>query len=69
MNEAQKIDYAYHADRLLLFIARRGKLPPDSDQIPALDTELLSIEDLVSSYFGSLDRAEPPQHFEYSRHR
>jgi len=50
MNEAQEIDYAYHSDRLLLLIARRGKLPPDSDQIPALDAELISVEDLVRSY-------------------
>jgi hypothetical protein len=42
MNEAQEIDYAYHADRLLLLIARRDKL--------ALDAELISIEDLVRSY-------------------
>jgi hypothetical protein len=50
MNEAQKIDYAYHADRLLLLIARRGKLPAGSDQIPALDAELIFIEDLVRAY-------------------
>jgi hypothetical protein len=50
MNKAQEIDYAYHADRLLLLIARRGKLPADSDQIPALDMEIMSIEDLVRAY-------------------
>jgi hypothetical protein len=50
MNEVQENDYAYHADRLLLLIARRGKLPADSDQIPALDIEMISIEDLVRSY-------------------
>jgi hypothetical protein len=50
MNEAQQIDYAYHADRLLLLIARRDKLPAGSDQISALDAELISIEDLVRSY-------------------
>jgi hypothetical protein len=50
MTEAQETDYAYHADRLLLLIARRGKLPPDSDQLRALDAELISIEDLVRSY-------------------
>jgi hypothetical protein len=58
MNEAQEIDYAYHADRLLLLIARRGKLPSGSDQIPALDAELISIEDLVRSY--RLVRAHEP---------
>jgi hypothetical protein len=42
MTKAQEIDYAYHADRLLLLIARRDKL--------ALDAELISIEDLVRSY-------------------
>jgi hypothetical protein len=50
MNAIQEADYAYHADRLALLIARRGKLPSDSDQIPALDVELISIEDLVRSY-------------------
>jgi len=49
MNEAQQIDYAYHADRLLLLIARRDKLPAGSDQISALDAEMISIEDLVRS--------------------
>jgi hypothetical protein len=50
MNEAQEIDYAYHADRLLLLVARRAKLPAGSDEIHALDAELISIEDLVRSY-------------------
>jgi hypothetical protein len=50
MKKAQEIDYAYHADRLLLLIARRDKLPADSDQIPALDIEMISIGDLVRSY-------------------
>jgi hypothetical protein len=49
MNEAQESYYAYHADRLLLLIARRGKLPAGSDQIPALDAERIFIEDLVAS--------------------
>jgi hypothetical protein len=50
MNEAQEVDHAYHADRLLLLIARRDKLPAGSDQISALDAELISVEDLVRSY-------------------
>jgi len=50
MNEAQETDYAYHADRLRLLIAQRDKLPPDSDLIPALNVEILAIEDLVRSY-------------------
>jgi hypothetical protein len=50
MNEAQEADYAYLADRLLLLIARRGKLPAGSYQIPTLDAELICIEELVSSY-------------------
>jgi hypothetical protein len=59
MNKGQKIDYAYHADRLLLLIARRDKLPPGSDLIPALDIEMISIEQLVRSY--RLLRAYEPQ--------
>jgi hypothetical protein len=50
MNEAQEIDYAYHADRLSLLIARRAKMLADSDLIPALDLEMISIENLVRSY-------------------
>jgi len=50
MNEAQEIDYAYYADRVLRLIARRGKLPPGSDLIPAMDIEMISIEQLVRSY-------------------
>jgi hypothetical protein len=50
MNESQEIDYAYHADRLLLLITRRDKLPAGSDSIPALDIEMISIEQLVRSY-------------------
>jgi hypothetical protein len=50
MNKAQEFDYAYHADRLLLLVARRAKLPSSSDQIPALDIEIMSIADLVRSY-------------------
>jgi hypothetical protein len=50
MNKGQKIDYAYHADRLLLLIARRDKLPPGSDLIRALDVEMASIEQLIRSY-------------------
>jgi hypothetical protein len=50
MNKVQEIDYAYHSDRLLLLIARRSKLPAGSDQVPALDAELISIENLVRSY-------------------
>jgi hypothetical protein len=50
MNKAQETDHAYHADRLLLLIARRDKLPADSDQIPALDINVMSIADPVRSY-------------------
>jgi len=59
MNDAQQIDYAYHADRLLLLIARRDKLPPGSDLIPALDVEMVSIEQPVRSY--RLLRAHEPR--------
>jgi len=37
MNHDQKIDYAYHVDRLGLLIAQRAKLPADSDLVPALN--------------------------------
>jgi hypothetical protein len=50
MNEAQKIDYAYYAERLPLLIARRQKLSPGSDLIPALDIEMISTAYLVWSY-------------------
>jgi hypothetical protein len=50
MNKAQEIDYAYHADRLLLLVARRDNLSADSDEIPALNVEISAIEDLVRSY-------------------
>jgi hypothetical protein len=50
MNEAKENDYAYHVDRLLRLIARRDELPPGSDLIPALDIEMISIEQLVRSY-------------------
>ena len=50
MNEAQEIDYAYHANRLLLLVAQRDELPEGSDQLPTLDAELISIEDLLRSY-------------------
>jgi hypothetical protein len=50
MNQAQESDYAYQANRLLLLVARRDELPEGSDQISALDAELISIEDLLRSY-------------------
>jgi hypothetical protein len=65
LNEAQEIDYAYHANRLLLLIARRGKLPAGSDQIPAVDAELIAIEALVKSY--QLVRAGSPKASEQNR--
>jgi hypothetical protein len=60
MNKAQAIDYAYHADRLLLLTIRKAKLPADSDQIPALDIEIMSIADLVRSY--RLVQEHEPRH-------
>jgi hypothetical protein len=50
MNQAQEIDYAYQANRLLLLVARRDELPEGSDQISTLDAELISIEGLLRSY-------------------
>ena len=49
MNQAQEIDYAYQANRLLLLVARRDELPEGSDQLPTLDAELISIEGLLRS--------------------
>jgi hypothetical protein len=67
MNEALEIDYAYQADRLLLLVARRGKLPANSDQLPALDVELISVEDLLRSY--RLIRATDTARGEHDRRR
>jgi hypothetical protein len=50
MNQAQEIDYAYQANRLLLLVARRDELPEGSDQVSTLDAELISIEGLLRSY-------------------
>jgi hypothetical protein len=50
MNSDQKIDYEYHADKLLRLVARRDKLPAGSDQIPALNVEISATDDLVRSY-------------------
>ena len=50
MYESQRIDHAYHEDRLLLLIARRAKLRADSDQMQKLDIEILAVTDLVRSY-------------------
>ena len=49
MNQAQEIDYAYQANRLLLLVARRDELPEGSNQLPNLDAELISIEGLLRS--------------------
>jgi hypothetical protein len=70
MKEAQEIDYAYHVDRLLLLIARRGKLQQGSDEIPALDAELISIKDLVRSYRLVRAHESPPktQNGQHSHH-
>ena len=32
MNDSQRIDHAYHEEKLVLLIAQRGKLHADSDQ-------------------------------------
>jgi hypothetical protein len=50
MNESQRIDHAYHEEKLLLLIARRGKLQADSDQMRRLDIEITAVRDLVRSY-------------------
>ena len=50
MNEDQQSDHAYHEGRLLLLIAQRAKMTADSDQIPALDTEIMEVWELVRSY-------------------
>ena len=48
--ESQRIDHAYHEDKLLLLTARRAKLRADSDQIQKLDIEISATTDLVRSY-------------------
>jgi hypothetical protein len=50
MNESQKVDYAYHEDRLTLLLAQRDALPKDSPQMAVLDSEITTINDLVRSY-------------------
>jgi hypothetical protein len=50
MNESQRIDHAYHEQKLLLLIARQDKLEADSDQIRRLDMEIAAVRDLVRSY-------------------
>lgn len=50
MNEDQQSDHAYHEGKLLLLIAQRAKMTANSDQIPALDTEIMEIWELVRSY-------------------
>jgi hypothetical protein len=50
VNEDQQSDHAYHEGRLLLLIAQRAKMAANSDQIPALDIEIMAIWELVRSY-------------------
>jgi hypothetical protein len=50
VNDDQQTDHAYQEGRLLLLIAQRAEMKADSDQIPALDTEIAAICDLVRSY-------------------
>jgi septum formation topological specificity factor MinE len=50
VNEDQQSDHAYHEGKLLLLIAQRAKMRADSDQIPALDTEIMEVWELVRSY-------------------
>jgi hypothetical protein len=50
VNEDQQSDHAYHEGKLLLLIAQRAKMTADSDQIPALDTEIMEVWELVRSY-------------------
>jgi hypothetical protein len=50
MKDAQEADYSYQVDKLLLLVAQRDKLPANSDQISALNVEILAVEDLVRSY-------------------
>jgi hypothetical protein len=50
MNEGQQNDHAYHEDRLLLLIDQRARMTGGSDQIPALDIEIMAVWDLVRSY-------------------
>jgi hypothetical protein len=46
----QQNDHAYHEDRLLLLIDQRARMTGGSDQIPALDIEIMAVWDLVRCY-------------------
>jgi septum formation topological specificity factor MinE len=50
VNEDQQSDHAYHEGKLLVLIDQRAKMTADSDQIPALDTEIMEVWELVRSY-------------------
>jgi hypothetical protein len=50
VNKDQQSDHAYHERRLVLLMAQRAKMTAGSDQIPALDIEIVAIWDLVRSY-------------------
>ena len=50
MKDAQEADYSYQVDKLLLLVAQRDKLPANSDQISALNVDIMAVEDLVRSY-------------------
>ncbi len=50
MKQDQEHDYAYHQDKLLMLVTRRGRQQANSDQIPKLDAEIAAVQDLLRSY-------------------
>jgi hypothetical protein len=50
MNESQRVDHAYHEDKLVLLLARRDALPTDSTLRAQIDAEITTIGNLVRSY-------------------
>jgi hypothetical protein len=50
MKRSQKIDHAYHEERLLVLLARRQSLPATSNEIPDLDIQIQAAWNLVRSY-------------------
>jgi hypothetical protein len=50
VNDSQKIDHAYHEEKLIRLVSRRDKLEPSSNQMPAILREINETEQLVRSY-------------------
>lgn len=50
MAKDQNADHAYLAAKLIRLLIRRHNLPANSDQIPALICEIVTVESLIHSY-------------------